>query len=295
MPPSRLLDAERVTAAEAHHGEGPLWDGAHARLLWLDMLAGDVLSTDPVSGATERLPGPEDVAALVRATHDGYVLVGRTGIWLGNLRTWNRMAVLPLGPGERANDGGCTDSGLLLVGSMSESERPGGGAVHAFDGRVVRTALPGTTISNGMVFDGDACWFVDSPTREVRRYTVSPDGGMHATGDALPTPPDLGVPDGLCADADGGLWVAMWDGGCVLRLTADGAVDATVRLPVPRPTSCCFGGPDGRDLYITTSRYGQDDPPASAGALFRCRTAHRGAPVARFVPRPPAGPGEEGL
>jgi sugar lactone lactonase YvrE len=87
------------------------------------------------------------------------------------------------------------------------------------------------------------------------------------------------VPDGLTVDADGCLWVALWDGGAVLRLAPDGAVLQAVELPVPRVTSCVFGGPELRTLFITTAA--SDD--GSGGALFSCQPGVPGLPTCGYL------------
>ncbi|MDH3250223.1 MAG: SMP-30/gluconolactonase/LRE family protein, partial [Acidimicrobiia bacterium] len=80
-----------------------------------------------------------------------------------------------------------------------------------------------------------------------------------------------GIPDGLTIDSEGCLWLALWDGGRVLRYSPDGQVIGEVRLPVSRVTSCAFGGARLDRLFITTAAVGSssDDPPRPHdGALF---------------------------
>jgi sugar lactone lactonase YvrE len=67
------------------------------------------------------------------------------------------------------------------------------------------------------------------------------------------------VPDGLTLDEEGGMWVAWWGGGVVKRYDPDGSLLLSVPLPAQRPTSCAFGGPDRRTLFVTTARAGLDD------------------------------------
>ncbi len=75
--------------------------------------------------------------------------------------------------------------------------------------------------------------------------------------------PSLGMPDGLAVDAEGGVWVALWDGAAVFRLSPEGKLDDVIALPCGRVTACSFGGENLDELFITTSRL---DVPEGHGA-----------------------------
>mgnify|MGYP000849193511 CR=1 FL=1 len=93
-----------------------------------------------------------------------------------------------------------------------------------------------------------------------------------------------GYPDGLCVDAQGGVWVALFGGSAVRRYTADGVADLEITVPVTQPTSCAFGGADLRTLYITTSReeLAHHEQP-EAGSLFAVVPGVAGLPVLEYV------------
>jgi sugar lactone lactonase YvrE len=97
-------------------------------------------------------------------------------------------------------------------------------------------------------------------------------------------PADIGRPDGLTVDAEGGVWVALNKGGAVHRYTVDGVLDEVIELPTAMVTACAFGGQNLDELFITTSREGLqsgDDPVA--GSLFRAAVGVRGLPVREFA------------
>jgi len=97
------------------------------------------------------------------------------------------------------------------------------------------------------------------------------------------------VPDGLTVDDEGGIWVALWNGGAVHRYAPDGSLLTSVRLPVQRPTSCAFGGPCRDTLFVTTARTDLDDDalarPAARRQGIRDRRARRPRPPLPAVPR----------
>jgi sugar lactone lactonase YvrE len=99
-------------------------------------------------------------------------------------------------------------------------------------------------------------YFADSHVKTIFVYDFDLVGGtigprrIFATTDDRP-----GVPDGSSVDAEGFVWNAVFDGGCVVRYAPDGRIVSTVPLPVSRPTACTFGGPDLATLYVTTARF----------------------------------------
>ncbi|NXR99265.1 RGN protein, partial [Oxylabes madagascariensis] len=82
------------------------------------------------------------------------------------------------------------------------------------------------------------------------------------------------IPDGMCIDTEGKLWVACYDGGRVIRLDPEtGKRLQTVKLPVDKTTSCCFGGKDYSEMYVTSASDGMDKESLSrqpqAGGIFK--------------------------
>ena len=128
---------------------------------------------------------------------------------------------------------------------------------------------------------------MDSPTRRIVAYDYDVATGEIANPwTVFDVPEGEGFPDGMTIDAEGHLWVALWDGGRVLRVdpTAGRAVDE-IRMPVSRPTSCAFGGRDLDELFITSA----SNLPAAqlarephAGAVFRARPGVKGLAAVDF-------------
>jgi len=95
---------------------------------------------------------------------------------------------------------------------------------------------------------GDVLYVSDSSVEHhrVHRFAVR-EGGLVHEG-VLLVLEDAGVPDGLCVDAQGRLYVSALDGVHVVE--ADGRPVEVV--PVPEMvTNVCFGGEDLRTLFVT--------------------------------------------
>lgn len=274
------MEAEQVTDAVAYHGEGPVWSPTWGGLRWVDMLAGDLLTLRP-DGAVDRMH-VGDVAAFVRPrTRGGYVVGLERGIGLADRVDEPPSDVRELwsDPGVRMNEAGCDDDGVLYAGSMAYDAAEGAATLYriAPDG-TVDVWLDGVTISNGLDFspDGRRAYYDDTATGATEVFDVV-DGrwtNRRTFADA-----DGSSPDGLVVDSAGNVWVAHHGDGRVRCHAPDGSVVAEVTLPARLVTACTFGGPDLRDLYVTTSRQNLDDPEPGAGALFRVRVDVPGRPV----------------
>lgn len=256
--------------ADARLGQDPTWDPATNSLLWVDVLSGVVHRYVP-GGDDHTLPTPQRVGAAKPRSRGGLVLNLTEGIAVfeanGRERTW---LVYWARDGVRGAAATVDARGRLWAATASDDESGGGWLVTIGSDGGTHVVLDDLAAPTGVTFspDGALLYLADSPTGRVDVLDVDP-----ATGRASDRRPWCalddapGEPAGLCADAEGGVWVAVRGGGQVRRYTADGELDRSVGVPVANPTGCCFGGVDLTDLYVTSAREGVDNPDESDGAL----------------------------
>ncbi|MFE0491139.1 SMP-30/gluconolactonase/LRE family protein [Streptomyces griseoaurantiacus] len=280
-------EVEVAVRAEAELGEGPTWDAAAGRLLWLDILRSRVHTLDPVSGHRTVRTTEQHVGAVKPRAGGGLVLNLRDGIGLvdtaGDFR-WLRHEPVP---GRRGNDAAVAPDGSLWAGTMRYDEATGGGTLSRITGDgAAEVVLDDVTVSNGTGWspDGRLMYYIDTPTRRIDVFDHDPATGRVSGRRPLATVEEgAGFPDGLTVDADGCVWVALWDGAAVRRYTPSGVLDRVVPLPVPRVTACAFGGPELTDLYITTARVGLSPAPPLAGSLMVLPGAGKGVAQPTFA------------
>ncbi|MCK2216131.1 SMP-30/gluconolactonase/LRE family protein [Actinomadura sp. ATCC 31491] len=280
------IAAYTVTDPVAEHGEGPVWAARWGGLRWVDMLAGDVLALDDAGAVRRRHVGP--VAAALRPRKaGGYVVAAERELLLADTDDLD-APLRSLGqawadPSVRMNDGGCDPDGRFYIGSMAYDAAPGRGSFYVTEpGGTLRVVLPEVTISNGFDFspDGSLAYYADTETGRVDVFDYDPDKGLSGRRPFVSVEPGPGRPDGLTVDAEGGVWVALWQGWAVHRYDPAGRLDAVVTLPVRKVTAVTFGGDDLGRLFITTSALDVDrDEQPEAGAVFAADPGVRGRPV----------------
>ncbi|WP_266382105.1 SMP-30/gluconolactonase/LRE family protein [Streptomyces canus] len=280
---SRFTTYDVAVRAEATLGEGPTWDGE--RLLWIDILGARLHTYDPLSGHRTVRVLDQHIGAVKPRAGGGLVLNLRDGVALldpdDSLHWLHHEPV----PGRRANDAAVAPDGSLWAGTMRYDEAPGGGTLSRITGDGThRTVLDDVAVSNGTGWspDGRLMYYIDSPTRRVDVFDHE-SGRLSDRRSFVGIEDGAGFPDGLTVDAEGCVWVALWDGGAVRRYTPDGTLDHVITLPTPRVTACVFGGPDLTDLYITTARVGLDAPHPVAGSLLVVPGAGKGVAQQPFA------------
>lgn len=292
--------AELFVADAGELTECPRWDDRVDRLFWVDIYAGTLRSVSAVGDDRRSQSVGLPLGSFAPRQGEGYVLALETGLALSgrDISRWTPIGDHRELPSTiRSNDGSCDPAGRFFAGTMAHD-----GAEHA--GELLRlgasdrgqrppapeSVVKRTTVSNGIGWsaDGSLVYYVDSAERrlDVFDYDLA-SGALTDRRSLVAFGRDDGYPDGLTVDADDQVWVAFWDGGVVRRFTAQGQLTGIVDVPVPRVSSCTFGGPRLDELFITTAHY-QLTPAERAeyplsGSVFRCRPGPTGVPVRRYA------------
>jgi sugar lactone lactonase YvrE len=118
------------------------------------------------------------------------------------------------------------------------------------DGRVTLAAADmGTTNGIEVSPDGRTLYVNESVQRKVWAFTITADRGL-AEKRLIATFPDFGS-DGMRCDADGNLYITRHGKGTVVKMSPDGTFLREIDVLGKNPTNLCFGGPDGRTVYVT--------------------------------------------
>lgn len=282
------MSRPRLDVAVREHaalGEGPTWDPATGRLIWVDILSARIHTYDPATGRRTVMATEQHVGAAKPRAGGGLVVNLRDGIGLYDADGAFCWLVHDAEPGRRGNDAAVAPDGSLWAGTMRYDDTEAGGSLTrvAPDGTATRV-LPLVACSNGTGWspDGRLMYYVDTPTRRIDVFDVHGEQVVDRRPFAT-VEEGAGFPDGLTVDAEGAVWVALWDGAALRRYTPDGTLERTVELPVRRPTACAFGGQELRDLYISTARAGLDAPHPLSGSLLVLPDAGRGMPGTAFA------------
>jgi sugar lactone lactonase YvrE len=268
-----LTHVERYTAEPCSDeplelGECARWDGATQELLWVDAPTGRLFGAGFSDGRldirfTHQIAGFLTAVAPLAAPHGGWIVAAREGF--GHLAADGALTMLAEPEADHAgqvrmNDGACDPAGRFWAGSTGGDDAPGSAALYRYDGdgRYARM-LTDVTISNGIGWspDGTLMYYVDSPSQVISVFDYDLGTATIAGRRTLAVvDPADGVPDGLCVDAEGYLWVAIWGCGQVRRYAPDGTQVAVAEVPARQASCCALGGPEGRHLFITTARDG---------------------------------------
>lgn len=280
------VKVECVVKTNALIGEGPVWEESEQTLLFVDIAGQKVHRWSPATNQVQSVETGDMVGFAVPRRSGGYVAgVGRSIVAVD----WSTQAMTSLvevdedKPNNRLNDGKVDPIGRLLAGTMGKEQRPAvvqkqqGSLFSVTSDLTVTKHLSKVDISNGLDWslDQKTFYYIDSLALTVDAFDYdSNTGHIDNRRVVYRVEEGEGLPDGMTVDAEGRLWVACYNGGRVINIDpATGVRLQTISLPVTKTTSCCFGGPDYSDLYVTSASVGLDQSEwrqqPLAGGTFR--------------------------
>jgi sugar lactone lactonase YvrE len=270
----RMMRTDPIGTIRCQWGEAPIW--WRNALYFVDIEKGVVHRYDPESGLEKSWDIGQRVGTVVPRASGGLVIAGDHGFSFLDEETGVLTPIVDPEselPDNRFNDGKCSPDGRFFAGSISLSKKTGAARLYRLDPDLtVHEAFGPVTNSNGIVWshDGRICYYIDTPRREVLAFDYDA-GELKNPRTVLNTGHIDASPDGMTIDADGHLWIAFCHGGCVSCFDpANGNELHRITLPCLETTACAFGGPDLRDLFVTTGVH-KTAKEEHAGRLFVIR------------------------
>jgi sugar lactone lactonase YvrE len=288
-----LGPCEPVADIVAIVGEAPTWSAREQALYWIDGQQRQIMRFEMATRTTETRALPYRPGCLALLPEGGLFVGYKKGIGTFDFATGEGRA-LPLRGVDldvvSINDGACDPAGRLWIGTRHRDASEPLGALYCIGpGMAVRRVVTGMIVSNGIAFspDGRTMYHTDSRPGRIDAYEYDAASGTLGSCRRLLDYAGKGRrPDGCTTDAEGFLWVAEIDGGHVARYAPDGALEREITLPVSKPSSVAFGGPDLSTLFITTISYGLTEAERAAqpwaGKLLTMSTPFRGLPEPPF-------------
>ncbi|PJI88605.1 SMP-30/gluconolactonase/LRE family protein [Sphingomonas koreensis] len=283
-----LTAPEPVWALGAPLLEGPVWVQRDAALWFVDIKSHRIHRFDPASGERRSWDAPAQVGFCLPAANGKFVAGLQTGLAIFDPADRSFTPLTdpePALPGNRLNDGTVDPAGRLWFGTMDDGESEATGRIYRLggDGRCVAETAA-VSISNGPAVspDGRTLYHVDTLGGVIHSAAIGDDGILGDSRVFATIPNSEGFPDGPAVDAEGCVWIGLYNGAAVRRYSPAGELLDVVAFPVGAITKVAFGGPDLRTVYATTaSKHLDADGRAEephAGDLFAFRVSVPGMP-----------------
>jgi L-arabinonolactonase len=238
-------------------GEGPVWDEAEQALFYIDILEGKVFRWHPASGVHRAWSMPDMVGSMALRTGGGAIVALPDGI---HSLDFDSGVLAPFAlfdppdPAIQLADGKVDRAGRFVFGTSHRQAKEAVGGLYSLDADGTIAQLDdGIVLGNGPCFspDGRTLYHADSMRQTIYAYDYDLATGAASNRrkffDSSPWGP---IPDGATIDANGDMWLAICEGGVVLRLSSEGDVKRTVAMPTRLPASCMFFGPELDRLFV---------------------------------------------
>ncbi|WP_188552176.1 SMP-30/gluconolactonase/LRE family protein [Edaphobacter dinghuensis] len=296
--PGNQREMHCLAAANDICGEGAVWHPEEASVYWTDINR-RLLHRYTLRGSsidTWQFDEPVTAVALTQDPEQLLIVLGGQ-IILWSTQFHRRSATLfqlPTWPMTRCNDARVGPDGALWFGTMQNNVLHDGGSIPVTQnlGELLSLEVNGQIkvwhtdigIANTVAWSpyGDSFYFGDTLRNVIYTCEFDRDIGPSTQPVAFAKDFPRGLPDGSAVDSQGYLWNCRYGGSSIVRFAPDGSVAEVIEAPIKNPTTCAFGGPDLKTLYVTSAIAPDIDEGGLGGALFCMQVGVAGLPSNLF-------------
>ena len=241
--------------------EGPVWNHRTKEFSFVDILNQNIFIYKNKK-RIRKFKSKQMISNFLPSRNNSWISCGKNKVFQIKIKRkkifCKKLISIKHKKNNRFNDASIDSHGRLWASTMDENEVSKSGNLFFFQKiNSPKKLLGNFIIGNGI--DWSPCkkrfYFVASDKRKIYIFNYEmKDGKISKKKIFARIPSQNGKPDGLCVDSMGFVWVACWDGSCIIRFKKNGKIDKIIKLPISRPTSVCFGGKNLNTLFITSAR-----------------------------------------
>ena len=270
------LDFEVFSPVRNELGEGPIYDGTTAELIWFDIVSQVMFVGNTNQGTIKSYGFGEPVSAAFLTNSDILLVAAASGVIAFDRGTGRRTINLSLEASNsltRANDSRTAPNSAIWLSTMGLGQESGAGSVYHLRSGVCTRLFDKMTVPNAICFspDGETAYFCDTPKRMIMKTRIDPETSLPVGKPSafIDLTSEKINPDGAVIDSEGSLWNAQWGAGRVACYDSSGRFVRAIELPATQITCPAFGGSDLKHLYVTSAYGGisRSEQP-EAGAVF---------------------------
>ena len=270
-------------------GEGPIWIPDTKSLMWLYIKLKSINTFSYITGNIKEKNLYKTTTWILPILNSNKFLVGtEDGVEEYNYNDNKFELKLQIEedlPNNRLNDAKIDKNGNLWFGTMDDTEKEESGSFYCLKPSYELIKIDDSyTVTNGPAIANDdkKIYHVSSLQKKVFCYDKN-NTKLSNKRIFFELDPNDGYPDGLTIDDDNFLWLAVWGGSKVLRISPNGEVDKILTFPTSQITSCVFGGPEMNILFVTSASVGKNtSQDVNAGNLFSVKTNKKGSTSPHF-------------
>ncbi len=290
----KIYKSDLLIKSQCSLGEGPMWHPLQNKLYWVDIDKYQIWAFDPQKKERRCYETDEKPSTLAPIDNKNVLVALENKISVLNTITGKLNTIKNIEEASnhtRCNDGKCDSLGRFWIGTMDVDAKIGKGSLYCLTRNLtLKKILSQLSIPNGLDWslDQKKMYFIDSQERTVKAYNFEVKTGNLTCGEIVVSPKNNDeLPDGMCIDNNGMLWIAFWGGKRVGKynpVTGEHLMD--IEVPAINITSCTFGGRERDILFITTATTGlsknQLQKYPLSGSIFQYKTNAIGPPANLF-------------
>jgi sugar lactone lactonase YvrE len=283
---------EVAVSAQSKLGECPRWHRPTQSLYWVDINAFQLHRYNLAKDEHQYLQFAEEIGCFAFRENGGFILAMRSGFYL--LEGWNTDLTFIADPESdlpisRFNDGRCDAIGRFFAGTYYSPKDWAAANLWCLDEqKSVSKIHSGLLTTNGVAFSPDSkiIYFSDTPKHCIYRAEYDLQTGTVAEPEVFyQFPHGNGRPDGASVDVEGCYWVALYEGGRIVKINPAGKIEDEISVPARCPTMVAFGGEDLTRLFVTSVGERPDDEREHyphSGDIFKIDVDIAGMPEYNF-------------